>query len=103
MRILKDIPELVKADVITPETADRIRDYYKTKSRTSPNQLFIVFAIIGSILVGLGIILMMAHNWDELSRITKTFFAFLPLLLGQILCGYILIKKQARTTWRESG
>ena len=101
--ILKDLSELIKAEVITQETADRIRDYYKNKSGSSTNKLFIVFGILGAILVGLGIILIIAHNWDELSRSIKTFFAFLPLLVGQILCGSVLLKKQDSIAWRESG
>lgn len=103
MSILKDLPELIQAEVITQETADKIQDYYKNKSAPTTNRLFIVFGILGAILVGLGIILVIAHNWDELSRSTKTFFAFLPLLIGQVLCGFTLIKKQDSMAWRESG
>ena len=103
MSILKDISELLKGEVISQETANRIQDYYKNKGSSSTNRLFIVFGILGSILVGLGIILIVAHNWDELSRGTKTFFAFLPLITGQVLCGYILMKRQHSVAWRESG
>ena len=102
MSIFRELPELIKADVITQETADRIRGYYKNKSSSSTNRLFIVFGILGAVLVGLGIILIIAHNWDELSRTTKTFFAFLPLIIGQILCAFTLIKKQDNIAWRES-
>ncbi|MCK0148173.1 DUF2157 domain-containing protein [Arenibacter sp. F26102] len=101
--MIKDIPELVKAEVISQETADKIRDFYREKRGQSTNRLFIVFGILGAILVGLGIILMIAHNWDELSRQTKTLLAFLPLLIGQTLCGLVLIKKQDSIAWRESG
>jgi len=103
MSILKDIPELVKANIISQESADKIRDYYQNKGGQSTNRLFIVFGVLGAILVGLGIILIIAHNWDELSRTTKTFFAFLPLLIGQIVCGFTLIKKPDSIAWRESG
>lgn len=103
MSILKDLPNLVKADIITEETADDIKNYYKNKGSSSTNRLFVVFGILGAILVGLGVILIIAHNWDELSKNTKTFFAFLPLLAAQIICGYVLLKKQDSTAWRESG
>jgi uncharacterized membrane protein len=103
MSIQNDIPELIKAGVITQETADRIHDYYKNKSGESANRLFIVFGILGAILVGLGIILIIAHNWDDLSRPAKTFFSFLPLFIGQIICGFVLIKNQDSVVWRESG
>lgn len=102
MSILKDIPELIKAGVISQETADNIWEYYKTKKGPSTNRLFIVFGILGAMLAGLGIILIIAHNWDELSRGTKTFFAFLPLVIGQGTCGYVLIKKQDQVAWKES-
>ncbi|MGO3183082.1 MAG: DUF2157 domain-containing protein [Aequorivita sp.] len=102
MSINKDLPELLKAGIISPETAEQIQEYYKSKGGSSSNRLFVAFGILGSILVGLGIILIIAHNWDELSRATKTIFAFLPLVIGQIICGFVLLKKSNNTTWRES-
>ncbi|NHE57224.1 DUF2157 domain-containing protein [Cyclobacterium plantarum] len=103
MNLVKDIPELINAGVISPETAGKIRDYYGEKGGQSTNRLFVVFGILGAILVGLGIILLLAHNWDEFSRTAKTCWAFLPLLIGQVLCGFVLIKKPESVAWRESG
>ena len=88
--------------MISSEKADQIREYYKSKSSSSANRLFVVFGILGAILVGLGIILIIAHNWDELSRSTKTIFAFLPLLIGHGFCLFTLIKKPDSMAWRES-
>ncbi len=102
MSLTKDISELLNAKIITQDTADNIRAYYKSKGGNSTNRLFIVFGVLGAILVGLGIILIIAHNWDELSRITKTIFAFVPLVTGQLFCGYALLKKKDSTAWRES-
>ncbi|TXN38185.1 DUF2157 domain-containing protein [Flagellimonas hymeniacidonis] len=102
MSILKDLPDLIEAGIITEDTAEKIKTYYKSKGDTSVNRLFIVFGILGAVLVGLGIILILAHNWDELSRTTKTFFAFLPLIVGQVLCGYALLKKNDSIAWKES-
>lgn len=100
--MLKDLQELVKAEVISQNTADKISDFYRKKGEDSTNRLFIIFGILGAILVGLGIIMIIAHNWDELSKTTKTFFAFLPLVVGQLLCLFTLIKKQDSVAWRES-
>ena len=101
MNIPKDIQELLSAELISDNQAENIRAYYRKKESQSGNRLFTIFGILGAILIGLGIILIIAHNWDELSRLTKTIFAFIPLLLGQILCGYTLIKKQDNAAWRE--
>lgn len=100
---LKNIRELVNADVITQETADKIQKFYENKKGQSQNRIFIIFGVLGAMLVGLGIILIIAHNWDEFPRIIKTFLAFIPLIFGQILCGYILIKKRDNIAWNESG
>lgn len=102
MSILKDIPELVEADIISHETAAKIQNYYQNKEGHSPGKLFIIFGGLGAILVGLGIILIIAHNWDELPRATKIFFAFLPLIVGQGFCGLAIIKKPDSIAWRES-
>ncbi len=102
MSILKDLPNLVNAEVISKETADKIRAYYQNKEGPPSNKLFVVFGILGAILVGLGIILIIAHNWDELSRGTKTIFAFLPLIVGQLFCGFTLLKRKQSVAWRES-
>lgn len=40
MPLLKDIRELLKADVISEETASKIRDYYKNKEGESQNKLY---------------------------------------------------------------
>lgn len=102
MSIQKDIRELIEAGIITSETAKKIEEHYAKKSSSPTNRLFVVFGILGAILVGLGIILMIAHNWDELSKTTKTVLAFLPLILSQFLCVYILLKKSVNKAWIES-
>ncbi len=102
MTILKELDELTKAQVISAESAERIRAYYRSKQEHSGHRLFIVFGILGAILVGLGLILIIAHNWDELSKNTKVCVAYLPLVLAQLLCIYVLIKKSDSSAWREA-
>lgn len=102
MNLQKDLNELLDAGIITPDIADRINQYYHKKAAPPQNKLLIVFGILGAILVGLGIILILAHNWDQLSRGVKTFFAFFPLITGQALCAYSLFKKPDSRTWKES-
>lgn len=102
MSIQKDIQELLEAHIIGNETAEKIKDYYENKQTFSVNKLLIVFGIFGAVLVGLGIILIIAHNWDELPKMLKTLFAFIPLLAGQIICARVILKKDNNTAWVES-
>lgn len=100
-KLIKELPELVKNGVISEEVASRIEAYYLSQQDASPNKLFTVFGVLGSLLVGLGLILILAHNWDGFSRSLKTMLAFLPLLVGQVIAGYAIFKKKS-AVWKEA-
>lgn len=97
-----NLEELVAQEIIDSTTADKIIAYYQTKSATAPNRILLVFGILGAILIGLGIILIVAHNWDNFPRAIKNILAFLPLLTGQAICAYTLLKKSNDIVWQES-
>ncbi|MCG8310672.1 MAG: DUF2157 domain-containing protein [Cytophagales bacterium] len=99
---LRVLPELIGADIITTEKAEEIKRYFGDKKDRSQSRLIVIFSILGALLIGLGIILIIAHNWDELSRSTKAAFAFLPLVIGQSIGVYVLLKKADSTGWREA-
>jgi uncharacterized membrane protein len=100
--ILKELADLKQAGIITDDVAENIRQYYQAKSQNSGNRLIIAFGILGALLTGLGIILIIAHNWDDFNKFGKLFFALAPLLIGQLLCGFTLFKKTDNQTWREA-
>jgi uncharacterized membrane protein len=100
--ILKELPNLVKEGVIGADTATRIEAHYAAQPNHSQSRILIIFSILGALLVSLGIILILAHNWDDLSRGVKTAIAFIPLLGGQLLCAYTLMKKEESVAWREA-
>ena len=102
MRLRKEITELFNAGVINSETANRINEYYNSKSGTPQNRLVIVFGIFGALLVGLGIILILAHNWDEIGRPLRAAIAFGVLLLAQALTLYAVIRRAESVVWTEA-
>ena len=100
-RILKELDELKEAGIITEETASRIEIYFKKEDEESGTNLLIIFGIIGALLIGLGIILIVANKWEELSKSWKLTAAFTPMLIGQIICAYTLLKQKESRAWRE--
>jgi uncharacterized membrane protein len=100
--ILKVLPELIEAGVVTQDEAERIRLYYQSKSLGNSGRLIIAFGILGALLIGMGILLLIAHNWDNFTKPVKISFALAPLLIGQLVCAFALIKKNDNQTWRES-
>ena len=101
VKFQSEIKELVHQGVISPDVASRIESYYQSKGSQTSNSLFTVFAVLGAALVGLGIILILAHNWDHFSRSVKTVFAFLPLVTAQLFVGYSILRHK-NETWKEA-
>jgi len=101
VKLQSDIKELVVNRVISEDVALQIESYYKSKGAKTSNRLFTIFGVLGAMLIGLGVILILAHNWDHFSRTVKTVFAFLPLLVGQFFAGYSILNKK-NETWREA-
>lgn len=104
MRKLQNInlDDLVAAGVIDEKTATAILAYQAEKRATAPNRLGLVLSVLGAALIGLGIMLIIAHNWDNFSRPLKTLLAFMPMIIGQAACGYTLFRKKGNKAWRES-
>lgn len=99
---MKELHELVEANILTPEKADEIKNYFAQKKSKPDNRITIVFGILGALLIGLGIILIIAHNWNDLNKVAKLVIAFLPLAVGQILCGISISKRSDSVAWREA-
>ncbi len=99
-KIKNELAELLEADIITQDTVQKITAYYQTKDEAKPNRLFTIFGVLGALLSGLGIILIIAHNWDTMPKNIKTIFAFLPLIIGQMAVSYSFIKKKG-SAWVE--
>lgn len=99
--LLGQLPELVASGVISSENARAIERHYQSAESRS-NFGFVLLAIVGSALVGAGIILLIAHNWDELSRAARSIIAFLPLVIAQALGIFVLIRRNESRAWRES-
>ena len=103
IRWLRDeLPALVAGNVITEETATALRHHYAATETRSRNFAFALLAIVGSVLIGAGIILLIAHNWDELSRPTRCLIAFLPLIGTQALGAFVLLRRNDSQAWRET-
>jgi uncharacterized membrane protein len=100
--LYRELPALMNGGVITTEIAEKLRTYYGEIKEGSKSRIaLIIFGVLGALLVGSGIMLLLAHNWDELSRATRTVLSFAPLLIGQALAGWTLVRKNESVAWRE--
>ena len=80
--------------MIDDSTANRIQEYYSQQKDAGTGKLIMVLGLLGALLVSSGVILLIAHNWDGLGKTARTIVGFLPLLIGQSLCAFTLLKKK---------
>jgi uncharacterized membrane protein len=92
---------LVAAGAISSENAASIDHHYGSADSRN-NFGFVILATIGTALVGAGIVLLIAHNWDDLSRPARTGIAFIPLVIALGLIGFVLARRNESRPWREA-
>ncbi|HQP91625.1 MAG TPA: DUF2157 domain-containing protein, partial [Candidatus Omnitrophota bacterium] len=97
-----ELPDLVQKGVLTQDAAEKLRAHYgEAKSQDKKWLMMLIYGLAGTILIGLGIILLFAHNWDEFSKQTRTVLSLLPLLLAQTFAGWVLLKRPASNILKE--
>ena len=96
------VEELLESEVINSEIGQKIKEYYQQKNQTSSSSRMLgIFGVLGALLIGVGLILIVAHNWDDLSRSTKSILALCPVVVGIAACIYALTKRSGSFTWKE--
>jgi hypothetical protein len=101
--ILRDeLPGLVKNAVLDPATADRLNSHYALDALGDRHATRkVVLALLGCLLVGAGIILLFAHNWDELSRPMRAAVSLGQLAIAQAIAGYVVLRHPKSTAGLE--
>lgn len=102
--LLGELPVLKEKGIINPESADSLHKYYQAimPPKTNFQQLVILFfGILSATLIGAGIILIIACNWDDIPRHIRAGMAFFPLLLAAGF-GVYTLQKEKSSAWRES-
>lgn len=97
--IRKESNQWVADGIITPEQNELIQMRYPANKAGSP--LLLLFAVVGSLLIGAGMILIFATNWWKIPVAVKIIIAFIPLLAAQGVCVYTLVKKPHSVSFRE--
>ncbi|MFA6282056.1 MAG: DUF2157 domain-containing protein, partial [Candidatus Omnitrophota bacterium] len=101
--LYQELPELITKGVLTEEAAGKIRQYYgEVKSASKTSIILIISGTVGALLIGLGIISLLAHNWEQFSRFTRALISFMPLVIGQVLALWVLWKKYESSAFKEA-
>ncbi|MEA3187506.1 MAG: hypothetical protein QOD99_1336 [Chthoniobacter sp.] len=94
------LPALVEKGVLTRESADALRAHFVQEEGSSGAGI-IISAVLGATLIGAGIILVLAHNWDELGKSARTVISFAPLLAAIALSAFAMLRRASSAAWCE--
>ncbi|HXT51845.1 MAG TPA: DUF2157 domain-containing protein, partial [Thermoanaerobaculia bacterium] len=98
----EQLPRLVEGGVLDQAAADRMAAHFGAEDAARGRRLVMVlFGTLGALLVGGGIILLIAHNWDELGRPVRTALSVLPLLVALGLAAWVLLRNRGEG-WHEA-
>ncbi len=85
----------VREGIINTAVAGSIgRLYPQPRAKTSRPWALIVFSGIGAVIVGLGVILLFAYNWHEMSKFTKLLVVFGSLALAHLVGISLFIRSE---------
>ncbi len=92
-RLRVEIGSWVEKGFISPEQRDKILSDYSTvaevRTKAGSGRLITVISVLGSVLVGLGIILFVASNWHLIPKIGKLALLF-STMIGAYGAGYYM-------------
>lgn len=107
------LPDWVSQGLLSESSAAAIKQRYPLAQERSGIPLaFLFFGVLGALLIGAGIILLLAHNWQELGRPARTVISLAPLVLAQVITAWVLFggmsgrgaagQSEPGVVWRES-
>jgi uncharacterized membrane protein len=80
--LVEQLPQWINEQLISQQQAAEIANWYTNKPVTNVGR--IVFSSLGAILVGLGVILFFAYNWQEMHRYIKLLLIFSAIIVVNI-------------------
>lgn len=100
--LYEELPGLVGKGILPVETAEKLRQHYgDAETGGGKRWAVVLFGILGGALIGAGVILLLAHNWDDLTRPVRAVISFLPLVIAVTLAAFTLGKRAGSAAWRE--
>lgn len=88
--------------IINGEQARQILDQYPKKNEGPDyNLAFIIFGVVAVLLVGSGITLIFANQWENMPDLWKGILSAVPFLLGLTVFLFAWLRKRHSLVWRE--
>jgi uncharacterized membrane protein len=97
-----EIPAWVRDGILSEQGAARLRALYgEPQGNSVRNVALVICATLGAVLVGSGIILLFAHNWEEIPRTGRAAISLGLLVAAQALAAWVIWRRRGSRAWRE--
>ena len=97
--LIEQLPAWERDGIVTAEGAKRLRDRYAAEPRGGLAQ--VIVGAIGALLIGTGLIAVLAYNWDDFPRWVRLSLALGPLAVSQAASWWVLRRGAAATRWHR--
>ena len=94
----EQLPAWEKDGLITAENAAALRQRHPVEE-PGAGLAQMIMGSIGALLIGAGLITLIAYNWDDFTRPVRLLIAFLPLAGAQVLTFLVLKRGSAWPAW----
>ncbi len=98
--VLQQLETWVGEGLITPEAARVLRGRLEARVVSSLGLGALMLGSVGALMVGVGLIVLISHNWDEFSRSQRLACAFFPLMAAQVWTGFLLGRGSIEPAWK---
>lgn len=102
--LVSELPALVRDGVIDAAAAERLEARYAPRENAVGRSRIVlaIIGVLGAVLIGAGLILVLAHGWDDLPRTVRAALAVASLLAGQAVAAFTLLKRRGVLAWHEA-
>jgi len=93
------LPGWEREGIVTIDGARRLRERYPVESVHGLAQMIV--GAVGALLVGTGLVAVLASNWDDFPRWVRLLLAFGPLAASQGATWLVLRRGEAAKGWQR--
>jgi len=97
--LAEQLPAWEREGIVTADGARRLREQYAAEPRGGLAQ--VIVGAVGALLIGTGLIAVLAYNWDDFPRWVRLALALGPLAATQAVSWWVLRKGEAARPWQR--
>lgn len=97
--LTEQLPAWEREGIVTTDGARKLRERYAAEPQAGLAQM--VVGAVGALLIGTGLIAVLAYNWDDFPRWVRLVLALGPLAVTQAVSWWVLQKDESAKPWQR--